>query len=90
MYSLPEQIKRKLLKIRQILQKELRKQLQKQIQKRKNRLDIKKVSEYNGFVLFKSKIKVMTVSVENCFPSERGIPQAESSSGFRQGSNFPR
>ena len=37
--SLPEQIKRKLLKRRQILQKELRKQLQKQIQKRKNRLD---------------------------------------------------
>ena len=44
----------------------LQKEHRKQIQKRKNRLDIKKVSEYNDFVLFKSKIKVMTVSVAAC------------------------
>ena len=70
--------------------RKIQKKYGKPLRKRKNRLDIKKVNEYNDFVLFKAKIKVMTVLVENCFPSERSIPQAESSSGFRQGSNFPR
>jgi len=34
--------------------------------------------------------KAMTVSVENCFPLERGNHRAESSLRFRQESNFPR